>query len=165
MELRGRCVARLRDQAVLLPPERHFLRAAARIAYESPAYHGSPSLDVWLGRIIGMATRELLDEERQWARDGLANDGPGSEFYASFAGVLGMEPVLLRRGCVRFHALAYEVRHAFYDLVIEGKTFDTIDRERGESRGTIEARLERAVRALGVEPGQFPNTKEGGIDA
>lgn len=164
LELEERCAARLRDQALLIPHERLYLRTAARVAHAATCYRGHPPLDVWIAKRLSIAVRELLDEDREWARDMVGRAAEASRFYASFAELLGMEPELLRRGLVRFHALPYDVRRVFYDLVVEGKPYsEVVAAERDQHPEPVERRLERAAEALGIEP-QDLQGRSGGED-
>lgn len=162
LELSARCLARLRDQAVILPHQRLYLRTAARMAHAASTYRGAPPLDVWIAKCISISARQLLESEREWAHHGLGDDEPGADFHASLASVLGMEPQMLRRGCVRFNGQAYEVRRAFWDLVIEGRSLEQAAETDKVDRTILERRLQRAASALGIEPPQRPADPMGG---
>lgn len=162
LEIRSRCQARLRDQAMLVSIDRLYLRSAARIAHAASAYRGEPALDVWLGRMISISIRELLEEEREWIRAGSGGETEQVGLFAPLAAALGMEPGLLRRGCVAFNAQSYDVRRAFWALVIENVPLERFVEEEGCSRAQALRRLQRATRAIGVNPERPLGGMEGG---
>lgn len=150
LELRSRCESRLRAQAILLDQHRVQMRAVAHVARHAPSYEGSPSIDVWLAEKIRKAVQELLAEAVENAASGEIAEPPDDERLLAIAEALGMDPHVLARGCVAFNRAKYEVRTAFFGLVLDGR--DPIEwcRENSSTPERARASLKSALWALGV---------------
>lgn len=164
-ELNARCVDRLETQAILMSPERLFLRVIARVAYAAPRYDGTPPLDIWIADRIGVSLRELLDEDIYGERVDIV-PGPEDDARASYvAGALGMERYFARRACVAFNAQSHLIRRAFFGIVLHNKTVNEYASE--ENATTEEARslLTKAFRVLGLTSERWGHyLDDGGTD-
>lgn len=121
LDLRGRCEARLRNQALLLDARRLQLRAAAHIARHAPGYTGTPPIDVWLAERIRKSVQELLEEQAVLAADGEAPEPPNDERLQLISETFGIDPSVFGRGCVRFNRAPFDARASFYGLILEAK--------------------------------------------
>ncbi len=150
LDLRARCELRVRSQAVLIDVHRLHLRTAAHVARHGREYKGSPPLEIWLAEKIRHATRELLQEEAERAASGEIPEAPEDDRLLLIADTLGIDTGVIGRGCVAFNRARYEVRAAFYGLVLEAQdptawcTANSTTIERATSS------LRAALYALGV---------------
>jgi len=150
LELRSRCEARLRSQAILLDRHRLHLRTAAHVARHAAGYAGSPPIDVWLAEKIKKAVQELVAEAVEFAAAGAITEPPEDDRLAAIAEALGMDPSVLARGCVAFNRSPYEARAAFFGLVLDGRDPHEWCRENSSTSERARAALKSALWALGV---------------
>ncbi len=121
--LRERCERRLARSGYLLPPERVWLRAAARLAYRL-ALQGLDAKHIpllpgpgcerrleqryerWMDLKIEETLHELVSEQADEERlQTPLQESPDQAFYAELARGLGSAPAQARRLCVRWNAL------------------------------------------------------------
>lgn len=146
LQMFRRCAARIREQALLIDPDRLARRAVVQVAYASPDYRGDPPLTEWLGRLVDRSIERILAEDIEIGRtDGRS---PDDERYGFAAKLLCLDPALARSACVQFNALRHRSRRSFFALVLEGRSVaDAIEHGLGPTEALREACLE-AFRAL-----------------
>jgi len=150
LELRSRCEARLRSQAILLDRHRLQLRTAAHVARHAPGYAGSPPIDVWLAEKIKKAVQELIAEAVELTAAGEIAQPPDDDRLVAIAEAMGMDPSVLARGCVAFNRASFETRAAFFGLVLDGRDPHEWCRENSSTPERARASLKSALWALGV---------------
>jgi hypothetical protein len=150
LELWPRCAERISEQAVLLQPDRLYMRVVARLAYSGPAYRGEPPLDAWIGERMDVSLRELLsddlEEERRELPTGLEQDPR----YVFLSKTLGIEIGLAPRVCNRFNNLPIEHRAAFFGVLIQGRGIQGYATDQGVQPEQVKDLLLRAIRAIGI---------------
>jgi hypothetical protein len=164
--LEERARRHLEEQALLLDPERLFLRAVARAAFAGARRDGAAPSAAWLDDQVERAAADLRAEDRADERAGADTD-PGEARYAFLAEALGVVPEVARRACVVFNDLPWRVRRAWWLAVVERRS---LERCATEGLGTLEqvrAHLRRALLTLSMleDPGEDPGKGGDGHDA
>lgn len=161
MELRPRCVAKLRDGAWFVSLDRTHLRAAARTAYASRVYRGHPPLDVWLHARIDQSIEELVREEQEDERVQKVPGTPLDPLYAYIAAALGLEAPLARRACVALNRLPVETRATFFAVVLDRKSIHRRVAEGNGPPAAVHAALKTAMDAIEAATGWDRRTRPG----
>lgn|GEM_PF-1516649 len=133
----------LRSQCFFLDADRVHLRALARTARAALRYRSSGlELRTWLVAQASDAVAEILAEDLDTPRV-----DPGSAF-AQFARPLGLDPEVMRRGCVAFNRLPIEDRAAFFALVVEDVGLEAHARASGATTNEVGRRARRGLEAV-----------------
>ncbi len=138
------------SQALLLDSRRLYLRAVAHAARHAAKYVGTPSLDVWLAEHIRKSLKELIAEDEQALRESSPAQIPEDPWLRGLSELLGVESALVKRGCASFNTAEYEVRSAFFSVVIDGKPLAVWSAANGLSEQQVRAYLKRALWLLGL---------------
>jgi hypothetical protein len=142
--LAARVEERLRARAYLFDADRVFLRAAARCARMALRYRGDPPLQRWLAERVDEA---LLDLLRADAEGELRGEPAGPERLAVFEALarpLGLDPARMHSACLAHNQLPQAQRLAFREVVLEGRSLDSLA-ARGDRSATDIARAARAA--------------------
>jgi hypothetical protein len=152
LELEARCAERVRAQAILLELQELQLRTIAHVARHGPSYRdrGTPPFDVWLAEKVRKAVGELIEEQAQRAGAGAIPEVPRDAQLVAIAEALGIEPEALALGCVAFNRSPYEVRSAFFGIVVDQRSPSAWSQENGTTHERTKIALRRAFWALGV---------------
>jgi hypothetical protein len=165
LELWGRCRDRLESQALLLAPDRLYLRLLARVAHAAPDYRGVPPLSIWIADRLSASVRELTSEDQEDERRDLYPDSASELRYQFLIAALGIEPQLARQACVAFNSQPYNVRRAFYSIVFQRVPLNRFVAEGNGTPVQVKGHLRRAARALGLEDRPWPwQDQRGGRD-
>jgi hypothetical protein len=124
--LAARVEERLRARAYLFDADRVYLRAAARCARLALRYRGDPPLQRWLAERVDEA---LLDLLRADAESELRGEPAGPERLAVFEALarpLGLDPARMQRACLAHNQLPQAQRIAFREMVLEGRSLDSL---------------------------------------
>ena len=143
-----RCGQRVQERALLIDLNRLFLRSLARIAHAAPDYAGNPSLAAWLSGRIDRSIEELVAEDYEEERRGIAPQEPWDPRYALVSEALGIDMVQARRVCIAFNDLPDEVRLACFAVLIEGKTINRYVAEGHGPPERVKELLQRGAQAL-----------------
>jgi hypothetical protein len=136
---------RVKERALLLDISRLTLRAMARAAYRARAYQGDPALGDWLTERIEESIRDLIEEDREDERAGIPVGTDPEARFAFLTETIGVTPPIARRVCVVFNDLPDDRRHAFWSMVIEGKS---LNRYVAEGHGPPEQAKEHLKQAF-----------------
>lgn len=150
LHLGRRCQERTTSQALLLDARRLYLRASAHVARHGSKYAGTPSLDVWLAEHVRRALKELVAEDAEALRTRDLGETPTDPWVLGIARLLGVEPALASRGCAAFNQSSYDVRSAFFGIVIGAQPLSQWARENGTGEERVRANLKRALWLLGA---------------
>ncbi len=133
----------LRAQCLFLDADRVHLRALARTARAALRYRASGlELCAWLIAQASDAVAEILAEDLDAPRV-----DPRSAFV-QFARPLGLDPEVMRRGCVAFNRLPVEDRTAFFALVVEDVGLEEHARASGTTTNEVGRRARRGLEAV-----------------
>ena len=143
-----RCEQRVRERALLIDLNRLFLRSLARIAHAAPDYAGRPSLSAWLAGRIDQSIGELVGEDYEEERQGVAPQEPWDPRYALVSEALGITMHQGRCVCIAFNDLQDEMRHACYAVLIEGKSVNRYVAEGHGPPDRVWELLRRGAQAL-----------------
>jgi hypothetical protein len=154
LAIRARVAARLRARALLIDLERAALRTFALVARDSLQWRRRPDLETFLSERVERALDQLLGEESAALLEP-AGPRPASTVPATFdhlARPLGLDPRGLQRACARFHTLAPEVREAFFLVLLEDRSPESLAADR-PAAARLARRARRALDALrGARP-------------
>jgi hypothetical protein len=135
-------------EAVLWHPIRLVRATVARAAHDSWTYRGEPALDIWLRdcfhKAVELVTVQIQSEELQ----GLPPEGDevaNTDFYSR---MLRLEPPLVRRAILEFHALPLEVRKTFFAVFMEGQKLDSLARSQRVPQHFLEDQVGYAVQMM-----------------
>lgn len=148
LEIGTRCIEQIRAHALLLSVKQVHLRAVARVAHAAPRYRGTPALPEWLDQRIRESIEEVRREERAVERGGALTELAPDHVYLHVASALRIDKECARRACVAFNDLPSSVRHAFYSVVIEGKSVRRYVAEGNGPPSQVRAHLRSASAAL-----------------
>lgn len=147
------CTARMLERAILLDPDRLYLRAVARIALAGFKYRGSPPFGRWRAQCIDQAMIDLVAEDVEAERRGEPIQESSGDQYRRVAENLGIEPGLARRVCVEINKMEDDMRHAFFAVHVLGRSINTYVAEGhgqpAKVRELVEAALRRLRRIMG----------------
>lgn len=164
LELGPRVDEWLRNEAVLVDPNRAAARTAARVAHAAMRYRGSPELGVFLTQVIERSVEELLEEEGE---DELARvpvgDVPGAHLLLLW-NVLGIELPLARRASIVCNREPREVRRAFVTIAGGEATVREYAARNGTTEEHVRGLLSRALRAMAAAVGRPSLCVEGWDD-
>lgn len=160
LSLRDQVARRMRDAAYLLDADRVHLRSLARCARAAVRYRGRPELCEWLAAIVDESMDELVREDQEAARSSTPDVGAHPGAFCALARPLGLEPEAMRSACVLFNRLPMPERRAFFDLVIEGRSLDSVAHDSGEGATEIARRARRALDVLLSVQTKKPNAEE-----
>lgn len=131
-EISARCARRMREEAVLLPPERLILNTMARIAIGAGSYSGKETLEEWVEVAIEISIDALLEEQRDEERTGVpVKDSPDAAFYVEFAAIVGVDVPDGRLACALFNGMSDDHREAFHAVIIQGLSPEAWAEENG----------------------------------
>ncbi len=150
LKLGPRCQERTLSQALLLDSRRLYLRASAHVARHAAKYQGVPGIDIWLAEHIRKALKELVAEDSEALRARDLHEIPEDPWIQGVADVLGVEPALVTRGCAAFNQAAYDVRSAFFGIVIDGQKPAAWAASNGLPEERARACVKRALWLLGL---------------
>lgn len=122
--VRQRCAERIRERCHLLYFDSLYVRAMARIAFKGVRYRGQIPFDRWMAERIDEAADDQLEQELEAERAGLPSSEPWETHYRFISELLGIEPGMTRRGCIRFNNAELPVRQIFFALCVDGITFN-----------------------------------------
>jgi len=164
--LEERARRHLAERALLLDPERLFLRAVARVAFAAARRPDGEAEGDWLATQMERAAADLGDEDRAADREG-AQPEPGEARYAFLAEALGVEPSVARRACVVFNELPLRVRRAWWLAVVERRPLERCVTEGPGTPEQVRADLRRALVTLSLleDPGEDRGEGGGEHDA
>lgn len=145
-----RCQQRTMSQALLIDSRRLYLRACAHVARHAAKYQGVPVLDIWLSEHIRKALKELVAEDAEVLRARDLLEIPEDPWIRGVADVLGVEPALVTRGCAAFNQAAYDVRSAFFGIVIDGQKPAAWAASNGLAEERARSCVKRALWLLGL---------------
>ncbi|MBK8178406.1 MAG: hypothetical protein IPK67_05820 [Planctomycetes bacterium] len=134
--------------AYLLDSNRLALRTMAHVARSARRYRGKPDLHSFIELLLGRATSELINEDREADRLGRPVHEDEIAPYAFLSEALGIDPSLARRACSIVNGMVEYDRRVFYATAIQGKS---IQRHVSEGHGPparAEAALQRVLRRL-----------------
>jgi hypothetical protein len=151
---------RLKERAILLDTARLTLRAMARTAHRARAYQGDPALSDWLAQRIDESIRDLIEEDREGERAGAPIGDDPEDRFAFLTETIGVTPAMARRVCVVFNDLPDERRHAFWSMVIEGKSLNRYVAEGHGPPDQAKEHLKQAFLALSLLQGPPPPLEE-----
>ncbi len=146
--IRERCSQRIRNRCFLLAFDRLYLRTMARIAHAGVRYRGQVPFDQWINDRIDGSADEIIEEELEAERSGIPPAEPWESHYLFVSGMLGIEPGMTRRGCIRFNTLELPVRRIFFALCVDGITFNRYVAEGNGPPERAKNLLRQAYRAL-----------------
>ena len=148
LELEARCREHLERNALLLDPERLFLRSAAVVANSARRYDGRPALQQWLMLQLEIAFQQLRREDLIAALSGEPIEVEQRIDHAYLIGLLGLSPEDARHAALVFNALPERVRHAWWATAIDGLSLlEASRRGMGPPEG-LHSSVKRAVAAL-----------------
>jgi hypothetical protein len=150
LELWPRCAAHINDQAVLLQPDRLYMRLTARLAYAAPRYRGNPPLGNWISERMEVSLRELLSDDREAERRELPTGLEQDPRYVFLSKTLGIELGLAPRVCNRFNSLSQDQRAVFFGVMIEGRGIHGYAQDHGLPFDQVRGSLARVIRAIGI---------------
>ncbi len=153
LQLGPRCHERTLSQALLLDSRRLYLRASAHVARHAAKYQGVPGLDVWLAEHIRRALKELVAEDLEASRSHDSSDGPEDPWIRGVADLLGLEPALVTRGCASFNQASYDVRSAFFGVLVDGQPITAWAKANGVSKERARTSLTKGLWLLGLRDG------------
>ncbi len=149
LDLGARCQDRLRRQALLLDLQRLYLRSLAHVSRDAVTYRGTPRFEFWIADKIRRSLKELQDEDRS-RLDLPVTDTSGDPWLIGLADLLGMDPRSLGRGCTAFNAAPFEVRTAFFGMLVDRQPLARWATEQGLTPERASSLLRRALWTLGV---------------
>ena len=123
LELGARVAARLESRAVLLDPDRTYLRSLAHTARKAMFYRGVPPLAEFLDACIDRGIDDLVDEDVESERSGAPLE-PADARFRAVSETLGVESTTARRICVVLNTQHDELRHATYAVLVLRKSVD-----------------------------------------
>ena len=136
---------------------RVFLRSLARTSFEAKKFRRSMPLERWLEARIAEALVELMEEQAESERRADPLDASERAFYRELARRLSLPPKRGRAACVGLNAEPLEVRHAFFALVVEGKSVKRYADAGFGPQERVRRLLQEARRAIGRSlPGSSP---------
>mgnify|MGYP006928157021 CR=1 FL=1 len=125
----------------LMDEERIVLATTALVARNAPRYRGRPTLERWLDRQI-----ESCAEAHRYGVDESRSKGvPVGKHWARLARGFGLEPEALDCACRRFHGLPFESREAFFRLVLERRSIESLVYRGGRQAPEIAKEARRAL--------------------
>jgi DNA-directed RNA polymerase specialized sigma24 family protein len=152
--LRNVVAARLASRAYLFDADRVHLRALAHCARYGVRYRGTPPLETWLEEIVDQALLDLLREDADAERRGVAADAEELAAFVDLARPLGLEPATMRRVCLAHNLLREPERRAFHGLVIARRTLEDVARSLGQSGVEVARLARRGLEAVLIAAGQ-----------
>jgi hypothetical protein len=156
LELGRRASEAIREQALLVDPERLFHRAAAHAAFEARHYGGDPPLDEWLAAHVAGSLREIVREDRAEDQSGLPPRDGWDPSHLDLGASLGCEPAVARSLCVVFNGLPKGKRRIFSAIVIQGRSIDDYAKECGKDPDDVRFVLKEVFTTLALL-GQDPD--------
>ena len=138
----------LDTHAYLIDSNRLGLRAMAHAAHSARRYLGKPDLHTWLELLMERSVRELIDEDREDERNGVAVVVDEIAPYAFIGEALGIESALARRACVIFNGMVDYDRQVFYATSVLGKSIHRHVSEGFGPPARADAALQRVLRRL-----------------
>jgi hypothetical protein len=163
LQIGERTRARLTSTARLIDPERWTVRSMARVAFAAPRWDKAGALAAWIDAQIERAAEDLLDEDRAALIEPTVV-AESEARHAFLVQALGIEPEIALRACVVFNDLPFQVRRAFWALVVEGKSMASCVAEGLGSRQQVRADVRRALSALSQLSDPGPAGGAGGQD-
>ncbi len=148
--IRQRCAERVRERCHLVFFDSLTLRTAARIAHAGVRYRGQVPFDRWVRDRIDEAIQDLLEEEHEAERSGVPASEPWETHYVFISELLGVEPGMTRRGCIRFNNLEHPVREVFFALCVDAITLNRYVAEGNGPPERVKGLLRQAYRALSM---------------
>jgi len=122
----------LASRSLLLDSEQVFLRALAICARRARRYRGRPGFERWLEQHVAEAIESLVEE------------GAGARTSQAPAR-LDLSGDALASACARFNRLPATTRRAFFRLVVEGRSIDSLVHPGGRSAPEIARQARRAL--------------------
>lgn len=162
LELGARVASRLESRAMLLDPERTFLRTLAHTARKAVFYRGEPPLEEFLEACIDRGIDDLVEEDIEAERVQAPVDGDEARFR-SVCETLGAEPQNARRICVVLNTQYDELRHAAYAVLVQRKTIDAHATASGRSRERVRELVREGLRRLSRAFGRDIDPTEYGL--
>lgn len=150
LRLGPRCQERTISQALLLDSRRLYLRASAHVARHASKYQGAPGIDIWLAEHIRRALKELIAEDLEASRARDLGDEPEDPWIRGVAELLGVEPALVTRGCASFNQASYDVRSAFFGILVDSKPIAVWAKTNGVSEERARTSLKKGLWLLGL---------------
>ena len=157
--IKPRCAERVREQCYLLYFDQLYLRAAARIAFAGVRYRGQIPFDRWINERIDESADDMMAQELEAERAGVPSSEPWETHYHFISELLGIEPGMTRRGCIRFNNQEFAVRKIFFALCVDGVTFNRYVAEGNGPPARAKALLKQAYKALSFPDEAFEGDK------
>jgi hypothetical protein len=144
-----RSMKRLKDRALLIHPERVYVRALARTAYAAAwGYEGDPPLDQWLGERIDQTIESLIEDDLTDELSGTPPEEEDEEYFAWVARAADADLWLARRLCLVFNGMPLRSRRPFYDVVVEGKSVEQFAMETDTPPHRVQTGIEETIRTM-----------------
>lgn len=160
--LRGVAMARLREEGLLLSPDRVLTRLAARVVYESSKLGTVRAFRRWVYRAAPKVLRELVREDAEADREATESESDAQLHHGWLAQLLGIPPELARSASIAFNRLPRNTRCAFFEVVLLRTPLGQYADTAGLSGGDVEARIAEGSRAISDATGTGDSMPEGG---
>ncbi|MBI5433966.1 MAG: hypothetical protein HZA52_14135 [Planctomycetes bacterium] len=162
LEIESRVAARLDSRAVLLDPERTYLRVLAHTARKAFFYRGDPPLGAFLEACIDRGIDDLVDEDVEAERSGAKLDAADTR-YQLIAQSLGIDAWKARRVCVVLNTSHDELRHAVFALLVQRKTLHRYVAEGHGPPQRVRELVREGLRRLSLAFGRDIDPREYGL--
>ena len=137
------------ENAVLVEPERLFLRVSARMSVRARTYRGQPPLLDWMSEIQESSIKDLMEEDLDAERRGLGID---SENLPGFRALVPKESTIeddsTRRATVVFNHFTEAAREPFFRVMVQGYSAEEYAEESGLSLDAVVESLSKTTEAL-----------------
>jgi len=148
LALRDRVAERLEARALLLDPDRAWLRSLAYCARYARRLSSDDELEAWLLDRVDEALLDLVREDDERMRIGAAPDAHLLADVAACAVPLGLDARHVFEACASFNRLAPAVRGAFVQLVLRGRGLDELAAASRSSATEVARRARSAMQEL-----------------
>ena len=160
LDLQQVCVLRLRDQALLIDPDRLLEKAMAHVAFAASRTEEVDAVPEWLLGQVDVAIGSILTEDREQELQAPGCPPPNRMHYRFIHLAFATEPGLVRSAAVQFNRLPISARRGFFRLLVDGLPVDECVRELGTTREELRLGTLEALRALGhLKPGEVVGSR------
>lgn len=159
--LQAICMLRLRDQALLIDPDRLFERALAWVAVSASRAQADELIPEWLLSQVDFAIARILGEDREQELQAAGSPPEDDKQYRFIHQAFATERGLVRSAAVNFNRLHLAARRGFFRLLVDGIPVDECVHELGTTREALRADILDALRALGhLQPGEVIGSRQ-----
>ena len=117
---------RLREQALILDPERAFARSLVEVAYRASSLT-KDTLDAdWLQSAVDAALERLVEIDAEAERDANGEVPRDAQPYQFVVQAFGTPPSMCRTATVEFNGLPHRTRFAFFVLLVDNHEVDDV---------------------------------------